>query len=265
MAPVEEVFAYPASADNLRAITPRFLRLRITTPVPIEVRAGTRIDYVLVLFGLPLRWRTRITEWIPNVRFVDEQESGPFAIWRHTHVFERTKAGTRVHDRVEYALPLGPVGRAVHASFAAYWNGSSNSTAMRSNGRSPRDEYRSSYGANSRLLVYDSHPTRHGWSPPVPIGRRCFFIGFRPSGKSTSPHGPCVPWPPLGVAHAPRIGSQVFTYGERIDQRYGQQVIVLRSDLDTLTRRLMPWRGSSRVRRPSRRLTPRSAARRATS
>jgi ligand-binding SRPBCC domain-containing protein len=117
--PRDEVFAFFADAANLEAITPPFLRFRILTPQPIEMRAGAIIEYALTLFGVPLRWRTRIAEWEPGVRFVDVQESGPYALWRHTHSFEREGEATRVRDVVEYAMPLGPLGRAARALFVA--------------------------------------------------------------------------------------------------------------------------------------------------
>jgi ligand-binding SRPBCC domain-containing protein len=113
--PLEDVFAFFADAANLEAITPSFLRFRVLTPMPVEMRPGARIDYALSLFGLPLRWRTRITEWEPGVRFVDEQERGPYALWRHTHTFEARGDATLVHDVVEYAVPLGPLGALARA------------------------------------------------------------------------------------------------------------------------------------------------------
>jgi ligand-binding SRPBCC domain-containing protein len=112
--PRDEVFAFFAEAANLEAITPPFLRFRIVTPPPIEMGPGARIDYALSLYGVPLRWRTRITEWEPGVRFVDEQERGPYALWRHTHEFESRGGSTLVRDLVDYALPLGPIGWAAH-------------------------------------------------------------------------------------------------------------------------------------------------------
>jgi ligand-binding SRPBCC domain-containing protein len=112
--PRGEVFAFFAEAANLEAITPPFLRFRIVTPPPIEMGPGARIDYALSLYGVPLRWRTRITEWEPGVRFVDEQERGPYALWRHTHEFESRGGSTIVRDLVDYALPLGPIGWAAH-------------------------------------------------------------------------------------------------------------------------------------------------------
>jgi ligand-binding SRPBCC domain-containing protein len=116
---LDEVFAFFSNASNLQVLTPAFLGFRFLTPLPIEMRTGARIDYSLSLFGLPLRWRTRITEWQPGVRFVDEQESGPYAFWRHTHTFEAVGDSTLIEDSVEYLEPFGPLGRVAHVVFVA--------------------------------------------------------------------------------------------------------------------------------------------------
>ena len=113
----DEVFAFFADASNLQAMTPPFLRFRILSPLPIEMRSGARIEYSLSLGGVPLKWRTRITEWEPGVRFVDEQETGPYALWRHTHRFEDRGSSTLMRDLVEYVEPLGPLGLVAHVLF----------------------------------------------------------------------------------------------------------------------------------------------------
>jgi len=115
--PLPEVFTFFSDASNLEPLTPRFLHFRILTPMPIAMRAGARIDYQLSLFGVPVRWRTRITDWQPGKRFVDEQESGPYALWRHTHEFEARGTSTLVRDVVDYREPLGPVGTVAHVLF----------------------------------------------------------------------------------------------------------------------------------------------------
>jgi ligand-binding SRPBCC domain-containing protein len=110
-----EVFAFFSDAQNLEAITPRSLGFRILSPTPIAMAAGTRIDYRLSLWGVPVRWRTLITEFEPDVRFVDVQEKGPYAHWHHLHEFEAEDGGTRMRDRVTYRLPFGPLGTLAHA------------------------------------------------------------------------------------------------------------------------------------------------------
>lgn len=115
--PREEVFAFFEDAKNLEAITPSFLSFRVTTPSPIAMHEGTLIEYRLSLFGIPFGWKTRIDAYEPGVRFVDRQLEGPYRLWRHTHTFEDVAGGTRMTDRVEYELPLGPLGSIAHALF----------------------------------------------------------------------------------------------------------------------------------------------------
>ena len=105
-----DVFEFFADAFNLEAITPPLLRFRVVTPEPIEMRAGTILQYLLRLRGLALDWLTRIAEWAPGERFVDEQLVGPYRLWHHTHEFELHRDGTLMRDTVRYALPLWPLG-----------------------------------------------------------------------------------------------------------------------------------------------------------
>jgi ligand-binding SRPBCC domain-containing protein len=106
-----EVFPFFGDAENLERITPSWLRFRVVTPKPIEMRAGALIEYRLRLHGVPLRWLTRIDVWEPPHRFVDRQLRGPYRVWRHEHTFTPAGGGrTLMRDRVEYSLPLGPLG-----------------------------------------------------------------------------------------------------------------------------------------------------------
>jgi ligand-binding SRPBCC domain-containing protein len=110
-----EVFVFFAEAGNLQRLTPAFLSFRILTPLPLHMRPGALIDYQLRLFGLPFRWRTRIATFAPPCRFTDVQVYGPYRYWHHLHEFRPVPGGTEVVDRVEYVMPLGPLGTLVHA------------------------------------------------------------------------------------------------------------------------------------------------------
>ena len=106
------MFGFFADAANLESITPPWLRFRIVTPQPIVMRAGTLIDYRLRLHGIPFGWQTKITDWEPSRRFVDQQVRGPYRCWIHEHTFEPARGGTLVRDSVTYRSLGGPL---VHA------------------------------------------------------------------------------------------------------------------------------------------------------
>lgn len=115
--PRPEVFQFFSDAHNLERITPSFLRFRILTPDPIEMRAGTHIDYELRLYGVPVRWRTVIEEFNPEISFVDVQLSGPYRTWRHRHHFAEVPGGTEMLDHVDYDIPFGKFGKLARLLF----------------------------------------------------------------------------------------------------------------------------------------------------
>jgi ligand-binding SRPBCC domain-containing protein len=99
---LDETFRFFSDAGNLERLTPPWLNFRIVTEQPIAMGEGTLIDYRIVIYGVPIPWRTRIDIWEPGVRFVDRQLSGPYLWWHHEHRFESVDGGTRVIDEVEY-------------------------------------------------------------------------------------------------------------------------------------------------------------------
>lgn len=115
--PVEQVFAVFAESRNLERLTPSWLRFRVLTPEPIEMKVGALIDYRLRVRGLPLRWTSRIEEWVPGLAFIDRQVKGPYRLGQHRHSFEARDGGTAVRDVVDYALPLGFAGEIAHPLF----------------------------------------------------------------------------------------------------------------------------------------------------
>ena len=117
--PREEVFAFFANPRNLEAITPPWLQFRIVGQTTETVCENAEFTYRLKVHGIPLTWISRISEWVPGERFVDEQIRGPYALWHHTHEFEDVEGGTLISDRILYQLPLAPFSHWIAGRFVA--------------------------------------------------------------------------------------------------------------------------------------------------
>jgi ligand-binding SRPBCC domain-containing protein len=112
--PLQESFDVFKNPLNLAKITPSWLNFQVLTK-DVVMRKGAEIEYNIRWLGLPMHWKTLITEYQPPYSFVDEQAEGPYAQWVHRHTFESADAGTRVGDHVTYALPFGKLGEIAHA------------------------------------------------------------------------------------------------------------------------------------------------------
>lgn len=108
-----------ATPKNLAVITPPDMGFKIMEPFDGKpMHSGQLIRYrVRPVAGIPLTWVTRIEDVQQGRMFVDTQLQGPYKRWWHKHTFEAVKGGVRMHDRVEYELPLGPLGDIAHRIF----------------------------------------------------------------------------------------------------------------------------------------------------
>ncbi|MGF1580918.1 MAG: TIGR01777 family oxidoreductase [Gemmataceae bacterium] len=67
---------------------------------------------------MPRKWVAEHRDYEEGRMFQDVQVSGPFAHWEHTHIIEPTDDKSCIlEDRIEYALPMGPVGHWFGNSF----------------------------------------------------------------------------------------------------------------------------------------------------
>jgi hypothetical protein len=101
--PREEVWAFYSDPNNLNSISPAFARLSVER-ADVPLRPGSQV-VINKLWLLKIRWHLQVVELTANHHFIDQQISGPFRFWRHTHTFEPSDVGTRLTDRVEFALP----------------------------------------------------------------------------------------------------------------------------------------------------------------
>jgi len=74
------------------------------------ISEGEEVSWEARHFGLLWRMTSRITEFDPPHRFVDEMVRGPFASFRHEHLFEDHGDGTRMTDVVAFRTRFGAIG-----------------------------------------------------------------------------------------------------------------------------------------------------------
>lgn len=108
-----------STPQNLSKITPKHMGFEILyISGGDKAYAGQIIRYnVNVLPGIKMHWVTEITQVKESVHFIDEQRFGPYALWHHQHHFKKVPGGVEMTDEVNYALPLGILGRLAHALF----------------------------------------------------------------------------------------------------------------------------------------------------
>jgi ligand-binding SRPBCC domain-containing protein len=117
---IREAFDFFSNPHNLERLTPDLVHFQFLTPPPERVSPGTILEYRLRLYGIPVKWRTRIESVEAPTRFVDVQEKGPYAMWRHTHSFRELDANhTESQDLVEFAMPLGMLGEVAYRLLVA--------------------------------------------------------------------------------------------------------------------------------------------------
>lgn len=79
--------------------------------------AGDDVTWEATHFGVRQRLTSRITEFDPPNRFVDEMVRGVFARFRHEHRFIAVDGETEVVDTFDYTSPLGPLGKLADGLF----------------------------------------------------------------------------------------------------------------------------------------------------
>ncbi len=116
---MEEAWDFISSPENLKEITPDYMGFEINTPgLPEKIYPGLMIAYwVRPVGGIKMAWLTEITQVKEPHYFVDEQRSGPYALWHHEHRLSPTEKGVLMTDLVTYRLPAGPLGDLAHRIF----------------------------------------------------------------------------------------------------------------------------------------------------
>lgn len=110
--PLAEVWDFFSRPENLNELTPAEVSFEILSPVTgVEMYPGMIIQYrVSPFLGIKLDWVTEITQIRDQEFFIDDQRTGPYALWHHQHHFREVDGGTEMKDILHYQVPFGPIG-----------------------------------------------------------------------------------------------------------------------------------------------------------
>jgi uncharacterized protein (TIGR01777 family) len=115
----EELFRWHARPGALERLTPPW------EPTELVSRTGNGIEVgaqVAVRLKVGPIWQKLVAEhtiYEPYKRFRDVMTHGPFSLWQHTHITDPdTDSTSFLEDQIEYALPMGALGRFLGGGFA---------------------------------------------------------------------------------------------------------------------------------------------------
>ncbi|AQX07833.1 SRPBCC family protein [Elizabethkingia ursingii] len=116
---IEEVWDFFSSPLNLSKITPQDMKFTVLSNLKnTPIYEGMEIDYLVSpVLGIPLKWKTRITQINYQKSFTDLQAKGPYRYWNHYHEFIENDKGVLMKDSVNYELPFGLLGKLAHSLF----------------------------------------------------------------------------------------------------------------------------------------------------
>jgi uncharacterized protein (TIGR01777 family) len=112
-----EAFAWHERPGAFERLSPPWEQIEVLERTG-GIRDGDRLKLRLRRGPFRLHWEALHCGYVKGRRFCDEQVKGPFSRWSHTHRFKPDAEGHSIlEDHVEYALPLGPVGRLLGRSY----------------------------------------------------------------------------------------------------------------------------------------------------
>ena len=112
-----EVYAWHASPGALERLTPPGEHAKVMEQTG-GIEKGARVVMEFGRWPLRRRWVAAHGEFEAGRYFSDVQVSGPFAFWKHTHTFDPDgPSACFLEDRVEYALPMGILGRWIAGAY----------------------------------------------------------------------------------------------------------------------------------------------------
>ena len=107
---VQEAFLWHARPGALERLSPPWDPIEVLQKTGgIEPGARVKLKMRAPILPLPVLWQAMHTMYDPPYLFQDRQVKGPFASWKHTHVFSPITGNTcLLEDRIKCRLPGHP-------------------------------------------------------------------------------------------------------------------------------------------------------------
>lgn len=116
-APIECCFDLSRSVDVHMASTSDTGERAVAGITAGMMQLGDEVTWEATHLGVRQRFTSKITAFERPRMFVDEMQRGAFKRWHHTHLFAERDGGTLMIDEVDYAAPLGLLGKIADALF----------------------------------------------------------------------------------------------------------------------------------------------------
>ena len=108
--PVEDLHQYHANPGALNRLLPPWEKTSILKRSD-SLSVGSEVVIKNSVFGVPVTWLARHTQWNPPRSFQDIQVSGPFKSWMHDHLFDEVGGGgSNLCDQIQYENKFGWIG-----------------------------------------------------------------------------------------------------------------------------------------------------------
>ena len=218
--PAAAAFAWHTRPGAFERLSPAWDRVRVVERSGTGVEDGARLVLEIRKGPARQRWVAVHSGYEPGRRFVDTQESGPFAAWQHTHTVEPDgDDACTLEDSIAYSLPGGllgatlggPIARRTLQRMFAFRHVRTRDDLARHAKYADRPRLRIGVTGASGLVGSALVPfLTTGGHEVVPIGR---------SGTADAPG-----WTVAGVAALDGLDAVVHLAGEPIAQRWSPAV-----------------------------------------
>ena len=116
--PASTLFGWHTRPGAFERLAPPWEHMRVVSRHG-GIADGSRLTFEVRRGPLKTRWEALHRDFVEGEQFTDVQVAGPFRRWEHTHqVAPNGDRKAMLIDRVEYALPLGPLGAVAAGGYA---------------------------------------------------------------------------------------------------------------------------------------------------